>query len=198
MTRQKALLAGETTYFTGKSCKNGHISERYVANWTCVVCHYEKHAKYLVEWRKKNPEKVQEYSEKYAQIHNESTKLWRQKNQAHCNQTQRDWNVKNREKRNLLSKEWRKRNPELMATLKAKRRADILCRTPKWLTKNEMWMIEETYRLANLRTLMTGIDWHVDHVIPLRGKFVSGLHTPYNLQVIPAFENLKKGNLYGH
>lgn len=198
MTRAEALLAGESTYFTGKPCKGGHIAKRYVANWTCIVCHAKQHVEYLTQWRKENPEKLKKYSEKYAATHNESTRLWRQKNSEHCNQTQKQWNAKNREKRNLLSSEWRKRNPELINALKAKRRADILNRTPKWLTKNEIWMIGEIYHLANLRTLATGIDWHVDHVIPLRGKLVSGLHTPYNLQVIPAFENLKKGNLYGH
>jgi hypothetical protein len=47
-----------------------------------------------------------------------------------------------------------------------------------------------------LRTKMTGIEWHVDHIIPLQGKNVSGLHTPYNLQVIPASWNTAKGNKF--
>ena len=81
-----------------------------------------------------------------------------------------------------------------MNALKAKRRADLLARLPKWLSVDEKWMIGQAYALAKLRSKMTGFDWHVDHVIPLRGKDVSGLHTPYNLQVIPAIENLRKGN----
>ena len=83
-----------------------------------------------------------------------------------------------------------------MIALKAKRRSDILMRTPKWLTKDEFWLIQQAYNLAQLRTKMTGVAWQVDHVIPLRGKRVSGLHVPTNLQVIPEIVNLKKGNRY--
>jgi hypothetical protein len=56
--------------------------------------------------------------------------------------------------------------------------------------------MREAYKLAKLRTEMFGFSWHVDHIVPLQGEFVSGFHTPYNLQVIPAINNLQKGNSY--
>jgi hypothetical protein len=69
-------------------------------------------------------------------------------------------------------------------------------RTPAWLTEEDHWMMEQAYELASLRTKQFGFAWHVDHKLPLRGKLVSGLHAPNNLQVIPAKQNLKKSNAF--
>ena len=68
------------------------------------------------------------------------------------------------------------------------------CRTPAWLTEDDLWIIEQAYELAALRTTLFGVPWHVDHVLPLQGKTVSGLHVPTNLQVILGVENARKGN----
>ena len=77
-----------------------------------------------------------------------------------------------------------------------KRHTAKLQRTPKWLTPDDCWMIEQAYELAVLRKKMFGFDWHVDHIMPLQGKLVSGLHVPMNLQVIPGLENSSKSNRY--
>jgi len=69
-------------------------------------------------------------------------------------------------------------------------------RTPMWLTVDDHWVMQEAYALAALRTKVFGFVWHVDHIIPLQGDRVSGLHTPENLQVIPWRENIRKANTY--
>lgn len=68
--------------------------------------------------------------------------------------------------------------------------------TPKWLTDDDKWMIREIYNLRALRDKLTGIKWHVDHEIPLKGKFVCGLHVPTNLQVLTGADNVRKGNCH--
>lgn len=97
-----------------------------------------------------------------------------------------------REERNSYNRTWFAENSDKRAAYQAKRKATILQRTPKWLTEDDLWMIEQAYELAKTRTAMFGFEWHVDHVVPLQGRQVSGLHTPINLAVIPGAENCRK------
>ncbi len=85
------------------------------------------------------------------------------------------------------------KDPQKHTAYIAKRRAEKLQATPAWA--NDFFM-EEAYRLATLRTKMFGFVWHVDHIVPLRSKLVSGLHVETNIQVIPARANIQKGNKY--
>jgi hypothetical protein len=89
-----------------------------------------------------------------------------------------------------------KNNLDKAAAYEAKRRALKLLRTPKWVDSEELWLIKEAYALAALRTKQFGFSWHVDHIVPLQGKLVSGLHTVGNLQVISGFNNISKNNNY--
>lgn len=67
-------------------------------------------------------------------------------------------------------------------------------RCPTWLSADDLWIIKEAYALANIRKKIFKMAWHVDHIIPLQGKTVSGLHVPLNVQVVPAKWNLYKNN----
>ena len=108
-----------------------------------------------------------------------------------------EWAKNNRDKCNLASKRWRDSHPEKEIAKMNKRRASRISRTPSWLTEDDFWMMKEAYSLSKLREKLTGIKWNVDHIIPLQGKLVSGLHVPSNLQVIPFIDNMRKGNSFG-
>ena len=66
--------------------------------------------------------------------------------------------------------------------------------TPKWLTKEQKKKIVDIYEDMRRYRDTTGEEYHVDHIIPIRGKNVCGLHVPWNLRVIKAFDNMSKGN----
>jgi hypothetical protein len=68
--------------------------------------------------------------------------------------------------------------------------------TPKWLSADQLEEMQGIYRRAIQLTSDTGVRHHVDHIVPLRGENVAGLHVPWNLRVVPWYENLRKG--YSH
>lgn len=216
ISRRDAIQQGLTKYYTGKPCRRGHIAERYTAG-ACVQCVSERKAELYQQrreqvlaymkvqgavYRKNNPEKRAE-----------NLRRWRTKNRSRVNELSRKRYANDPERRREIAKTsfWRRREQERLrakgyrATNKGKinyytgkRKAARLQRTPSWLTPEDKWLIEEVYDLAAKRTQATGVAWHVDHKYPLRGKTVSGLHVPSNLQVILGSENSRKGNRVIH
>lgn len=76
----------------------------------------------------------------------------------------------------------------------AKYRSKKINATPNWLTELDLAKIESIYALAKTLERLDGKKRHVDHIVPLRGKIVSGLHVPDNLQILTADENLSNNN----
>ena len=104
------------------------------------------------------------------------------------------WREENRDKHNAFNREWFANNKDKRASYQAKRKATILQRTPIW--DPDAHLIIAKYQLAAMLTKASGIEHHVDHIIPLQGKKVSGLHVFSNLRVIPGSDNVKKSNSY--
>jgi hypothetical protein len=134
------------------------------------------------------PEMVQKKRERDAQYRKENRDKYRATIVA--------WSAKNPEKVKLYAAKTKANNKGKVNAHTVKRRLAKINRTPKWLTADDHWMIEQAYELAALRTKLFGFTWHVDHVLPLQGKLVSGFHTPYNLQVIPGADNVRKSNTF--
>ncbi len=68
----------------------------------------------------------------------------------------------------------------------ANRKALKIKATPSWANLNK---IREIYRTCPE-------NYHVDHIIPLKGELVCGLHVEYNLRHLPALENMQKHNKF--
>lgn len=100
----------------------------------------------------------------------------------------------NKESLKEYKKEYRKNNVGKCNALSAKKYARKTQSTPKWLTKEQLDQINEFYIKAKILELETGIKYQVDHIIPIRGKTVCGLHVPWNLQILTAEENNRKRN----
>jgi hypothetical protein len=135
-----------------------------------------------------------EWYEKNKELTKERARAWALANPEKRKESIDKWREENRDQHNASNRNWNKNNKPLKAALQSKRRSAELQRTPKWLTEHDHKVIAAFYSVAAMLSRENGIPYHVDHIIPLQGRKVSGLHTPSNLQVIPAQENVKKSN----
>jgi len=180
-TRKAALLNGDTQYFSGLPCKHGHIAARRAKTGECLDCRYIA----LSKWRKENPQQVKKHNNTQYALHSESLKA-----------RSRIFYEQNAEVLREKGRDYQKKNLHKFAANNAKRDAAKLQRTPAWLTEDDKWIMAQAYELAVLREKVVGGKWHVDHIVPLQGKVVSGLHVPNNLQILPAKLNRSKSNNY--
>lgn len=138
--------------------------------------------KRVKEWRKQNPERWAEQRARYEQKYPEKKK------ERNARQKKR-----NPERRAQIDKKSRKKNYERVVANKAKYRAAKTDRVPPWLNRAQKFEIRCIYAYRNaLRKL--GLNYEVDHIVPLQGELVCGLHVPWNLQIITAQENRLKNN----
>ena len=89
-----------------------------------------------------------------------------------------------------------KLRPEIASASAANRRAIKLQRTPAWLTDFDKLKIRCLHSVAAMLTRENQEPWHVDHIIPLQGNLVSGLHVPSNMRVLRGKENISKHNRF--
>jgi hypothetical protein len=188
---KQALDAGLTRYFSGKPCKRGHLSERFVTNRTCAACLYEDRTAYeranpewkraaKRNWRKTNPDKARVADRRVSQRHAVKAAARRQ--------AQFEADPEGiRARRRQQQRAWYDANPGSLAAHSAKRRAALRRAVPSWA---------ELDRIAALYAEAAREGLQVDHIIPLRHPEVCGLHVMANLQKLTALENVTKNNTF--
>jgi hypothetical protein len=221
ITRKEAQEKGLPRYFTGKPCKHGHVCERFVAQKTCVECkqkfdkeYYEKNkerllkkvknyaevnkdkiTQYNLEYYASNKEHMkknssQRYKEKREEIR-EKTKEYYQRNSEKIRARVREYSLKNKEKVRAARKAYRLKNVAVLTVIKTNRKRHVKKATPFWA---DMQRIKVKHKERIAMTNMTGLEHHVDHIVPLQGANVCGLNIPANMRVILARDNISKRN----
>ena len=99
----------------------------------------------------------------------------------------------NKEKILEGKKRWKKANADRVHEHTRARQAGLKSATPAWVNREALTAIYSQRQEVEART---GVAHHVDHIIPLNHPDVCGLHVPWNLQVIPAVDNMCKGNKF--
>lgn len=161
-------------------------------------------------WRIENPDKYRATKEKCYQEHRDrrlaQMAAYQRSNRGAANERNRAYELRhresvlarkraywtrNRETRLLFKKAYYRRNTAKYRAWWSSYRARKMRAMPAWASKDA---ISNLYEMARGLTLKTGIPHEVDHIIPLRGKYVCGLHVETNLRVVPWFVNRRKHN----
>jgi 5-methylcytosine-specific restriction endonuclease McrA len=122
----------------------------------------------------------------------EYLKNWRLKNPIKAERIRLAAYAKRKERFPYIKKDKKKRRSRLINGCKRHDRLR-LC-TPKWLSEEQQKQINKIYDNARKLREIHGLDVQVDHIIPIKGKNVSGLHVPWNLRIIKTELNRLKAN----
>jgi hypothetical protein len=193
ISRAAAAENGAKRFFTGQPCAHGHVCERRVSDFACIQCSRDKRnawgkgnrdktAAYLRDWHAKNPEKSKA-------IQQRTGVKQRPKRSAR----EKIWHKANSDRMLAYREKWKKKNPDYLNADAAKRRSAKLLRSVPWADERDIrWYYKQAKRLEK----HFGVRFHVDHILPLQGRLVSGFHHQDNLQILTEEENLKKSNRF--
>ncbi len=185
LERSVAYKKGDMYYFTGRGCKRGHIAKRRTTNGSCIECERENDRKRIrpITYYKS---KYRENRERYRRYRKTAYNKYREKRIQETIQWQKD----NPEKVNIKNSRWRKKNSGKVNAQTIRYRTRKSRAEPSWLTEKQRIEIREIYIKA------VEMNLEVDHIIPLKGRNICGLHVPWNLQMLTKSENCSKGNKY--
>lgn len=172
ISRKDAKALGLKRYFTGKSCKHGHMAEKLTSSEGCMTCAAIRTAKRRVDGLAKAEPKEKSRAR--------SKKFYHNNKATHASRVN-SWYRRNIDKRNAITQEYR-----------ARKRTH----TPPWITDLQHAQILSFYEEMSRLNRTTLVEYNVDHIVPLKGKNVSGLHVPWNLRIITKSDNSSKCNKF--
>lgn len=190
-----------TKFYESKPCKNCNDTRRYISTKKCPTCARAYNAsrngsdvttvcnnKSRVQLRKALANSGVDKFEGTRCVKCKSTERYTRDNS--CVQCAIS---RSRSSDNSASARWAKNNPDKALAKVRRRELAKMQRTPSWADNAK---ITEIYAWALLASRATGVQHHVDHIIPLQGDAVSGLHVEGNLQILLWWDNLSKGNSF--
>ena len=150
------------------------------------------------QYGKDNKDKIKQYREDNKEIIADRQKIYRELNLEKIKKQQKQYRQDNLEFCRKRDRNYYWKNVEHNRARKnangAKRHSKKLKSCPEWLSQEDLSKIKSIYKMARNISKKTGIQHQVDHIIPLQGETVCGLHVPWNLRVITKEENLSKSN----
>jgi hypothetical protein len=172
-------------YFTGKPCKKGHIAERFKSNHWCVECASLNNARQNTKLREETKRRKEISPRNLARMSGELT--YEGKPCKNCSGTLRQTSVGACVQCLARQhKQYRERNPRKRAFWESMRRIKTTQATPSWVNRKALKTFYENCPEG----------YHVDHIVPLKGKYVCGLNVIWNLQYLTVSENCRKGNRF--
>lgn len=152
----------------------------------CKMCF----AEYYKSYYKANRDAKRKQHKQYYEDNREKRLEYAKDYHANNRETTVSYRETNKEYIASRLKLWKQNNPHKVNTSNAHRRASKLQATPSWADQET---IDGLYQLATIFN-RTGMNMHVDHIVPLNSDKVCGLHCESNLQLLPSRNNMSKGN----
>lgn len=182
--RRLAREQGLPTYQSDRPCLRGHDSPRRTCSGVCIECdrawrskpvNVQRNRDRVREWQHHNRDKVRHNLQQYRRRHPDRCAEYKARVAERYREYYRD-----------RARLYRAENPLIRREMQARRKARVAAATPAWLDRSQ------------LRQVYLGCPdgLTVDHIVPLNGKNVSGLHVPWNLQYLTLSDNSKKRNKF--
>lgn len=185
ISRSEAKSRGLKRYFTGKACHRGHVAERFVSVYSCVICQSENGK----DWENKNPVRAKE-GQRARQARRRPRTEYINRTKAVRTAKGRAWYAQNKEERKATVRLWQAANPESLRSIKHRYRAKVGAGGSHSAEDIKLLMKRQKSKCAHdwCRTSLKS-KYHVDHIVPIA---LGGSNVKTNIQLLCPSCNSRK------